>query len=206
MFNMLNGIEVVVFDFDGTAQNEIENSFDRKLLRGGTVLSNAFREFIVLSAMSLAKNRAAKQIDKSLDPEAVSLMKRLLSKGVLVLIRTSNPVVDTASIKQKLDEVGLFNVLVERVKDSEKGNDVNGVLPLLVGDGPEEALYAARKGCKVILLRKTYNGIRSLLINVNKLNPITIVNNLSEAGVLINSMPLSCNIESRQRQRTASII
>ncbi len=205
MFTTLNGIEVVVFDFDGTAQDEIENGYAKRLIRGGTTASNAFREFIFSSAVTLAKSKAARQIEKSLDPEAADLMRKLVSKGVLVVIRTSNNVIDTASIKGMLEEEGLAEVLVERVKDSEKGNDVNGVLPLLIGDGIKEALYAAKKGCKVFLLKKTYNRIRGMVVKINKDNPITVVNSISEAGRLIDAMPLSCNISNRNMRRSRSV-
>jgi hypothetical protein len=194
MFSSLDGVEVVVFDFDGTAQDEVTHALDRVPLRGGTRLSNAFREFIVVSATALARSRAARQIAKTLDPEAVKLMRELVKKGVLVMIRTSNATVDTVEIRRRLEEVGLFNVLIERVRNSEKGNDVNGVRPLVIDDDPTAALWAAKKGCKVFLLAKTYNRIRGALLRISEQNPITTVKGMAEAGEKINAMPLSCNI------------
>jgi hypothetical protein len=118
---------VIEIDVDGVLIDDIGHAFDMRMIRGGTTMSNAFRES-VYNLVKLARgNAAAKELDVSIGllPDAVTYVRDQMGKpNRRIRFRTKNPFSNLETIIGMLEISGVRNPDVRRYNPREEKPDL----------------------------------------------------------------------------------
>jgi hypothetical protein len=164
-----------VMDIDGVLMDDISAAFERRRLRGGSRLSNLFRE-TVYALLATTGKAASKYIDSEqmLDPEAVEFIRQMEASGVDVALRTANPKINLEDMKGRLEKFGVHVIDAKLVKRGHKADPIDGKMPsFLAEDDPGEALIAAVRGVVSMVRKRSYNPLGAKLLRSDMVRPIT---------------------------------
>ncbi len=147
---------VIEIDVDGVLIDDIGRAFDRRLIRGGTRASDAFREGVYNLVKLVRGNAAAEELDISvgLIPDTLAYAKEQVSMPYRsVRFRTKNPFSDLNAIRKMLELSGIRDPDVKRYDPSEEKPN------LRVQDDTQETWKSSWEGVETLHRGGTHNRI-----------------------------------------------
>ena len=156
----------LVVDVDGELIADVEEGYTvHGLLRKGTTVADAYREFI-FSALHMAPRAASSQLGTTpkLRESIVHIIDIAKEMGAHVTVRTRNPTRDCAAVDAALARAGHPDVRCQRVyRNIDKVLEpVNGnKVSMLLEDDPAVALDVARAEVVTVLEVQSYGRIKS---------------------------------------------
>ncbi len=148
-------------DMDGVLLDTIEPAFEARGIRGGTHISNFYREVFLYAPMSqFLRTSASRRLnqDPQLREDTLEFVAYMQSLGLAPVFQTRNPTRQLHKVREVLEAKEIRNPFVRFVERGDHGVMVDDKKALFsLQDDPLDAIGAAISGVPVIFLRGSYN-------------------------------------------------